>query len=314
MVRRISACRLSLVANSQLGFWSRKRELRTPTAPSPVLRRTGLDRLSGLGARERFARVETSASTTSQRHRAELEARQRVRQHMLAHTTGGAPPWRGSCGASTRSAALSEPLYCARSPSRSRERPPDDFRSRPQSRLFHLRGALALSAVAPDIRGGHDARPIFPASRLPRRHNQSRAACAQPRDGSPLRDPYAAGCGSTRPRSFALGHELGGDRFLDVLVEDTHPAISATARIATTGATVAACPACRVAGRRFCKWKSAPMMTTEIRRRARNRIFSSCSAYHAVGQLAHRSCWDGMARRGGRVSFRCAGMMALRAC
>jgi 7-cyano-7-deazaguanine synthase len=56
---------------------------------------------------------------------------------------------------------------------------------------------------------------------------------------------------------FALGHELGGDAFLDVLVEDTHTCyLGDRSHRHDWGYGCAQCPACRLRADGFAKWKS----------------------------------------------------------
>src|SRR6516225_625050 len=73
-----------------------------------------------------------------------------------------------------------------------RERAADDVRARPQSRFPRLRGRAGLSARSKASRRRHVRDRLLRLSRLPRRHRQGHATGAQPRDGAPLRDPYAA--------------------------------------------------------------------------------------------------------------------------
>src|SRR6266700_4079530 len=62
----------------------------------------------------------------------------------------------------------------------------DDVRARPQSHLPRLRRRTRLSAWSQASRRRHVR------DRLPRRYDQGHATGAQPGDGAPLRDPYAA--------------------------------------------------------------------------------------------------------------------------
>ena len=61
----------------------------------------------------------------------------------------GRPPWRGSYGAPRRAGRPLRDRAHARGRHRDRrERPPDDFRSRPRSRVFHLRRRAQVCIVA----------------------------------------------------------------------------------------------------------------------------------------------------------------------
>ena len=57
---------------------------------------------------------------------------------------------------------------------------------------------------------------------------------------------------------FALGHEIGGDRFVDVLVEDTHTCyLGDRSHRHDWGYGCGQCPACRLRADGFARWKSA---------------------------------------------------------
>src|SRR5262249_50094462 len=93
-------------------------------------------------------------------------------------------------------------------------------------------------------------------SRLPRRHHQGHAAGAQPRDGTPLRDPYAADV-DRQTAIFALAHEIGGDALLEVLGEDTHTCyLGDPSQRHGWGYGCGTCPACRLRADGFAKWMS----------------------------------------------------------
>lgn len=57
---------------------------------------------------------------------------------------------------------------------------------------------------------------------------------------------------------FALGHEIGGDRFVDMLVEDTHTCyLGDRSHRHDWGYGCGQCPACRLRADGFARWKSA---------------------------------------------------------
>jgi len=57
---------------------------------------------------------------------------------------------------------------------------------------------------------------------------------------------------------FALGHDIGGDRFVDMLVEDTHTCyLGDRSHRHDWGYGCGQCPACRLRADGFAKWKSA---------------------------------------------------------
>jgi 7-cyano-7-deazaguanine synthase len=56
---------------------------------------------------------------------------------------------------------------------------------------------------------------------------------------------------------FALGHEIGGDRFVDMLVEDTHTCyLGDRSRRNDWGYGCGTCPACQLRAEGFAKWMS----------------------------------------------------------
>ena len=73
---------------------------------------------------------------------------------------------------------------------------------------------------------------------------------------------------------FALGHEIGGDRFVDVLVEDTHTCyLGDRSHRHDSGIRLRAVPGLPPAGRWFCEVEVRTMMTTETSRRAEGILF-----------------------------------------
>jgi len=57
---------------------------------------------------------------------------------------------------------------------------------------------------------------------------------------------------------FALGHDIGGDRFVDMLVEDTHTCyLGDRSHRHDWGYGCGQCPACRLRADGFARWKSA---------------------------------------------------------
>jgi 7-cyano-7-deazaguanine synthase len=56
---------------------------------------------------------------------------------------------------------------------------------------------------------------------------------------------------------FALAHDIGGDAFLDLLVEDTHTCyLGDRSHRHDWGYGCGRCPACRLRADGFAKWKS----------------------------------------------------------
>jgi 7-cyano-7-deazaguanine synthase len=55
--------------------------------------------------------------------------------------------------------------------------------------------------------------------------------------------------------SFALGHEIGGDNFMRVIVEDTHSCyLGERSRRHNWGYGCGECPACQLRAAGFAKW------------------------------------------------------------
>ena len=58
--------------------------------------------------------------------------------------------------------------------------------------------------------------------------------------------------------TFALAHELGGQAFVDLLVEETHTCyLGDRSRRHDWGYGCGHCPACRLRAEGFAKWKAA---------------------------------------------------------
>ena len=58
--------------------------------------------------------------------------------------------------------------------------------------------------------------------------------------------------------TFALAHALGGDSFIDLLVEETHTCyLGDRSRRHDWGYGCGECPACRLRAAGFAKWKGA---------------------------------------------------------
>jgi 7-cyano-7-deazaguanine synthase len=60
-----------------------------------------------------------------------------------------------------------------------------------------------------------------------------------------------------KAKTFALAHAIGGDRFIDLLVEDTHTCyLGDRSRRHGWGYGCGTCPACRLRAEGFAKWKT----------------------------------------------------------
>src|SRR4051812_36136078 len=186
----------------------------------------------------------------------------------------GQPPWRGSCGAPRRACRHLRDRSHARGRHRDRrQRTADDVRPRPQYRVFRLRGRPGISPWRQASRRRRVRDRFFRLSRLPRRHDQSHAAGAQPRDGPPFRDPYAAdvdrqSCDlrarARHRRRPVRGHAGRG-----------HPHLLSRRPLAPArlGLRLRAVPGLPFAGRWFCEVEVRTMMTTETRRKGEGILF-----------------------------------------
>jgi 7-cyano-7-deazaguanine synthase len=209
-------------------------------------------------ALERFARVETLGFDYAQRHRVELEARQRVRERILALY----PAWAEKLG---------------------------------EDHLLHLGALAAISdtaltrEVAIEVGASGLPTTFVPGRNLVflafagalgyRRGVKHLVAgmCETDFSGYPdCRDDaiksmqLALNLGTDRrfvihtplmwidkAATFALAHELGGDALVDLLVEDTHTCyLGDRSRRHDWGYGCGACPACRLRAEGFAKWMS----------------------------------------------------------
>jgi 7-cyano-7-deazaguanine synthase len=210
-------------------------------------------------ALERFARVETVGFDYEQRHRAELEARRRVRQHMLALR----PAWAARLGEDhvvrlDALAALSETALTREVAIEIGENGlPTTFVPGRNLVFFTFAGALAYRRGArhlvagmceTDFSGYPDCRDdTIKAVQLALNLGMDRRFVIH----TPL-------MWIDKAAIFALGRELGGDGFLDVLVEDTHTCyLGDRSHRHDWGYGCGQCPACRLRADGFAKWKSA---------------------------------------------------------
>ena len=210
-------------------------------------------------ALERFARVETLGFDYGQRHRAELEARMRLRERMVALK----PIWADKLG---------------------------------QDHVLELGALAAISdtaltrGVAIEVGGSGLPTTFVPGRNLVflafagalayRRGVKHLVAgmCETDFSGYPdCRDDtikcmqLALNLGMERrfvihtplmwidkAATFALAHEIGGDAFLHVLVEDTHTCyLGDRSQRHDWGYGCGACPACRLRAEGFAKWMCA---------------------------------------------------------
>ena len=210
-------------------------------------------------ALERFARVETVGFDYDQRHRAELEARQRVRRLIPSLR----PAWASRLGEDhvVRLDALSAISETALTREVAIEIGdnglPTTFVPGRNIVFFAFAGALAYrrgvrhlvaGVCETDFSGYPDCRDdTIKAMQLALNLGMDRRFVIH----TPL-------MWIDKAAIFALGHEIGGDRFVDILVEDTHTCyLGDRSHRHDWGYGCGQCPACRLRADGFARWKSA---------------------------------------------------------
>ena len=208
-------------------------------------------------ALERFARVETVGFDYGQRHRAELDARLRVRERMMALR----PAWAERLGedhlvrldalAAMSETALTRDVAIEIGASGL----PTTFVPGRNLIFLAFAGALAYrrglkhlvaGMCETDFSGYPDCRDdTIKAMQLALNLGMERRFVIE----TPVMwlDKAAV---------FALGHEIGGEALLDVLVEDTHTCyLGDRSQRHDWGYGCGECPACRLRAQGFAKWK-----------------------------------------------------------
>jgi 7-cyano-7-deazaguanine synthase len=234
------------------------------TSPSPdaalVLFSGGQDSTVCLAwALERFARVETIGFDYGQRHRAELDARVRVRAGIAALR----PQWKARLGEDhvVRLDALGEVSETALTREVAIEIGasglPTTFVPGRNLVFFAFAGALAYRRGArhlvagmceTDFSGYPDCRDdTVKAMQLALNLGMDRRFVIH----TPL-------MWIDKAATFALAHAIGGDAFVDLLVEDTHTCyLGDRSRRHDWGFGCGTCPACRLRADGYAKWKAA---------------------------------------------------------
>jgi 7-cyano-7-deazaguanine synthase len=234
------------------------------TSPSPdaalVLFSGGQDSTVCLAwALERFSRVETIGFDYGQRHRAELDARVRVRAGIVALR----PHWEPRLGEDhvVRLDALGEVSETALTREVAIEIGasglPTTFVPGRNLVFFAFAGALAYRRGAKhlvagmcetDFSGYPDCRDdTVKAMQLALNLGMDRRFVIH----TPL-------MWIDKAATFALAHAIGGDAFVDLLVEDTHTCyLGDRSRRHDWGYGCGTCPACRLRADGYAKWKAA---------------------------------------------------------
>ena len=210
-------------------------------------------------ALERFARVETIGFDYGQRHRAELDARVRVRAGIVALR----PHWEPRLGEDhvVRLDALGEVSETALTREVAIEIGasglPTTFVPGRNLVFFAFAGALAYRRGArhlvagmceTDFSGYPDCRDdTVKAMQLALNLGMDRRFVIH----TPL-------MWIDKAATFALAHAIGGDAFVDLLVEDTHTCyLGDRSRRHDWGFGCGTCPACRLRADGYAKWKGA---------------------------------------------------------
>lgn len=209
-------------------------------------------------ALERFARVETLGFDYGQRHRAELEARMRLRERMVALK----PIWADKLGqdhvlelgalAAISDTALTRGVAIEVGASGL----PTTFVPGRNLVFLAFAGALAYrrgvkhlvaGMCETDFSGYPDCRDdTIKCMQLALNLGMERRFVIH----TPL-------MWIDKAATFALAHEIGGDAFLHVLVEDTHTCyLGDRSQRHDWGYGCGTCPACRLRAEGFAKWMS----------------------------------------------------------
>ena len=209
-------------------------------------------------ALERFARVETVGFDYGQRHRAELEVRPRIRERMAALR----PEWAARLGddhmirldalAAMSDTALTRDVAIDIAANGL----PTTFVPGRNLIFFAFAGALAYRRGArhlvagmceTDYSGYPDCRDdTVKAMQLALTLGMDRRVTIQ----TPLMWIDKAG-------TFALAREIGGNKFVDLLVEETHTCyLGDRSRRHEWGYGCGTCPACKLRADGFAKWKA----------------------------------------------------------
>jgi 7-cyano-7-deazaguanine synthase len=209
-------------------------------------------------ALERFARVETIGFDYGQRHRAELAARLRVRERMARLR----PAWAAALGEDhvvrlDALGAISETALTREVAIEIGESGlPTTFVPGRNLVFFTFAGALAYrrglrhlvaGMCETDFSGYPDCRDdTIKAMQLALNLGMDRRFVIH----TPL-------MWIDKAQTFALAHEIGGDAFLDMLVEDTHTCyLDDRSHQHDWGCGCGQCPACRLRADGFAKWQA----------------------------------------------------------
>jgi 7-cyano-7-deazaguanine synthase len=209
-------------------------------------------------ALERFARVETVGFDYGQRHRVELEARQRVRARLAAMSQWGSGLGNDHMVQAGALAALSESALTRDTAiAMSESGLPNTFVPGRNLVFFALAGALAYrrgirhlvaGMCETDYSGYPDCRDdTIKAMQLALNLGMERRFVIH----TPL-------MWIDKAATFALAQQIGGEELLDILVNETHSCyLGDRSDRHEWGYGCGECPACRLRADGFARWKAA---------------------------------------------------------
>jgi 7-cyano-7-deazaguanine synthase len=206
----------------------------------------------------RFARVETVGFDYGQRHKVELEARLRVRERMVALR----PAWAQRLGEDhlisldALSALSDTALTRDIAIEIAENRLPTTFVPGRNLIFFAFAGALAYRRGAKHLVAGMCETDYsgYPDCRDDTIKAMQLALNLGMDQRFVIHTPLMW---IDKAATFALGHALGGDAFIDLLVEDTHTCyLGDRSRRHDWGYGCGTCPACRLRADGFTKWKT----------------------------------------------------------
>ncbi len=210
-------------------------------------------------ALERFARVETVGFDYGQRHRVELEARPRIRERVAALR----PAWAARLAEDhvvrlDALAAISDTALTREVAIKMADNGlPTTFVPGRNLVFFAFAGALAYRRGAKHLVAGMCETDFsgYPDCRDDTLKAMQLALNLGMDTRFVIHTPLMW---IDKAATFALAHELGGDSFVDLLVEETHTCyLGDRSHRHDWGYGCGECPACRLRAAGFAKWKGA---------------------------------------------------------
>jgi 7-cyano-7-deazaguanine synthase len=210
-------------------------------------------------ALERFGRVETIGFDYGQRHKVELDSRLRVRERMIAMRSA----WAERLGddhvvrldalAALSNTALTRDIAIEIADNQL----PTTFVPGRNLVFFAFAGALAYRRGAKHLVAGMCETDYsgYPDCRDDTIKAMQLALNLGMDQRFVIHTPLMW---IDKAATFALGHDIGGKEFIDLLVEDTHTCyLGDRSRRHDWGYGCGTCPACRLRADGFAKWKAA---------------------------------------------------------